>query len=204
MQYPLFICCHSFSPANHLVLENYSSLIYLCITSSLESTSRFIPSASLFLSCFTSSSTSQLISVIIPSIVIAHSFTLFSRLKTYLFKKILPTVDLCYLLYCLTITGPDRTCCHAHYFIFTGHSLIRAKSEVFLLLYLFICLFFLFGQRFLDNPRAESRRSLHAGVAWVGTGREVSPFGVGGRRRPKKGANEIFVTRLAGTHYNTY
>jgi len=30
-------------------------------------------------------------------------------------------------------------------------------------------LFILFGQRFLDNPRADSRQSLHAGVAWVGT-----------------------------------
>jgi len=27
----------------------------------------------------------------------------------------------------------------------------------------------LFGQRFLSNPRADSRHILHAGVAWVGT-----------------------------------
>jgi len=27
-------------------------------------------------------------------------------------------------------------------------------------------LFLLFGQRFLDNPRADSRQSLHAGVLW--------------------------------------
>ena len=52
--------------------------------------------------------------------------------------------------------------------VFTRHSLVRAKGEVFVLLYvcLFVCLF---GQRFLDNPRADSRHILHAGVAWVGT-----------------------------------
>ena len=46
------------------------------------------------------------------------------------------------------------------YFI-TSHSLVRAKGEVFVLLY--VCLF---GQRFLDNPRADSRQSSHAGVLW--------------------------------------
>ena len=42
----------------------------------------------------------------------------------------------------------------------------RAKGEVFVLLYvcLFVCLF---GQRFLSNPRADSRHILHAYVAWV-------------------------------------
>ena len=44
----------------------------------------------------------------------------------------------------------------------------RAKGEVFVLLYVF-CLFFLFGQRFLSNPRADSRQSSRADVAWVGT-----------------------------------
>ena len=53
--------------------------------------------------------------------------------------------------------------------LFTRHSLVRAKGEVFGLLYvcLFVCLFV--RQRFLDNPRADSRHILHAGVAWVGT-----------------------------------
>ena len=36
--------------------------------------------------------------------------------------------------------------------------------------YLFYCMFFvcffLFGQRFLDKPQADSRQSLHAGVLW--------------------------------------
>jgi len=43
-------------------------------------------------------------------------------------------------------------------------------GEVFILLHVCcFCLFFLFGQRFLSNPRADSRQILHAGVAWVGT-----------------------------------
>ena len=42
-----------------------------------------------------------------------------------------------------------------------------AKGEVFVLLYVFfVCLF---GQRFLSNPRADSRHILHAGVAWART-----------------------------------
>jgi len=54
---------------------------------------------------------------------------------------------------------------------------------------MFVC-FFLFGQRFLSNPPADSRQSSHAGVAWV-----TSPLlGIGGPRRAEKGANEIFVT----------
>ena len=40
-------------------------------------------------------------------------------------------------------------------------------GEVFVLLYVFLV--FLFGQRCLENPRADSRQSLHADVAWVGT-----------------------------------
>ena len=45
----------------------------------------------------------------------------------------------------------------------TRHSLVRAKGgEVFVLLLLFS----FFCQRFLDNPRANSRQILHAGVLW--------------------------------------
>jgi len=47
--------------------------------------------------------------------------------------------------------------------IFTRHSLVRAKGEVFVLLLLF-CSFFC--QRFLDNLRANLRQILHAGVLW--------------------------------------
>ena len=39
------------------------------------------------------------------------------------------------------------------------------KGEVFVLLY--VCLFV--RQRFLDNPRADSRHILHVGVAWART-----------------------------------
>ena len=64
-QYPLLICCHPFSPANHLLIENHRSLVQIYTTSSLESTSRFISSASPVLSRFTSPSTCQHIFVII-------------------------------------------------------------------------------------------------------------------------------------------
>jgi len=47
--------------------------------------------------------------------------------------------------------------------LITRHSLVRAKGEVFVLLLRF-CSFFC--ERFLDNPRANSRQILHAGVLW--------------------------------------
>jgi len=58
-----------------------------------------------------------------------------------------------------------------YYFLFsvkiiTCHSLVRAKrakGEVLVLLYVF-CSFFC--QLFLDNPQANSRQILHAGVLW--------------------------------------
>ena len=111
----------TFSPAIHL-LENHRSLIQICITQSLESTSRFIPSASSFSSRFTSSSTSQLISVIIPTLVIHHSFTLSLQAQNLPFQQILPTVDFFQLLDCLTITGLDQTY-HALHYIFLFHIL---------------------------------------------------------------------------------
>ena len=71
----------------------------------------------------------------------------------------------------------------------TRHSLVRAKGEVFVLLLLF-CSFLC--QRFLDNPRANSRQILHAGVFWFRMC--LLPFwglaAPGGRKR----GNEIFVT----------
>ena len=50
-----------------------------------------------------------------------------------------------------------------HLEVITRHPLVRAKGEVLVLLYVFFGLF-LFCQRFLDNPRADSRQILHAGV----------------------------------------
>jgi len=71
--------------------------------------------------------------------------------------------------------------------LITRYSLLRAKGDVLVLLY-----FFLFGQRFLDNPRADSCQSLHAGVYWF---RMSSPvLGFSGSRGTEKRGNEIFVT----------
>ena len=72
-----------------------------------------------------------------------------------------------------------------------GKAVWNANAEFVsvLLTHLFVCLF---GQRFLDNPRADSRqfacrRTLVPDVS--------SPLlGVGGPRRAEKGASEIFVT----------
>ena len=65
-----------------------------------------------------SSSTSQLISVIIPTLVIYHSFTLTLQAQNLPFQQILPTVYFFYLLDCLTMMGLDQTY-HAHHFIFS-------------------------------------------------------------------------------------
>jgi len=86
-QYSLLTCCHPISPTNHLLIANHRSLIQICITSSLESTSILISSASPVLSRFTSTFTCQPILVIIPVLSI-HTLSLFhSRLKTYIFHK---------------------------------------------------------------------------------------------------------------------
>jgi len=80
-----------------------------CIISSLESTSRSIPSASPVLSRFTSSFTCQHISVIIPALIIHHSFTLSLQAQNLPFQQTLSTLDFFYLLDCLhdNGTGPD-------------------------------------------------------------------------------------------------
>jgi len=62
--------------------------------------------------------TSQLISDIIHTLVIHHSFTLSLQAQNLPFQQIFPTVDFFYLLDCLAITGLDRTY-HAHHFIFS-------------------------------------------------------------------------------------
>ena len=107
-QYPLLIGCHPFSPTNHLVIENHGSLIQISITPSMESTPGFFPSASPVMSRLISSFTCQLISTIITTLIIHHSFTL-SLLP---FQQILPTLDFFYLPDCLhdNGTGPDLSC----------------------------------------------------------------------------------------------
>jgi len=65
---------HTTSQPSYLI-ENHCSLIQICITTSLESTPWFIPSASPVTSRLTSSFTCQLISVIATTLIIHHSFT---------------------------------------------------------------------------------------------------------------------------------
>ena len=62
----------------------------------------------------------SLISVIIPALVIHHSFTLSVQAQNLPFQQILSTVDFFYLLDCLTITGLDRTY-HAHHLFLVSH-----------------------------------------------------------------------------------
>ena len=106
--------------AYHLLIENHIWLIQLCITSSLESTSWFIPSASPVISRLTSSFTCQLTSVI-TTLIIHHS-----RLKPTFSAN--PSHLNTSALDCLMTMGPDRTY-HASQFIF---------SSFFLLIFLFV------------------------------------------------------------------
>jgi len=45
------------------------------------------------------------ISVIIPALIIHHSFTLSLKAQNLPFQQILPILDIFYLLYCLMIMG---------------------------------------------------------------------------------------------------
>ena len=56
--------------------------------------------------------------LIIPTLVIHHSFTLSLQAQNLSFQQIFSTVDFFYLLDYRTITGLDRTY-HAHHFIFS-------------------------------------------------------------------------------------
>ena len=93
----------------------HRSLIQICVTPSVESTPGFFPSASPVMSRLTSSFTCQLISIIITTIIIHHSFTPGSKPT---FQQILPTLDFFYLRTAFMTTGLDRTY-HAHRFIFS-------------------------------------------------------------------------------------
>jgi len=81
------------------------------------------------------------------------------------------------MFYCTPLT------CFCVWLFVTRHSLVRAKGEVFVLLYVS-----LFGQRFLDNPRADSK---------FACGRTLVPdvssplLGVSGPRRTEKRGTEI-------------
>jgi len=60
----------------------------------------------------TSSFTCQLISIIITTLIIHHSFTLSLQAQNLPFQQILPTLDFFYLPDCLhdNGTGPDLSC----------------------------------------------------------------------------------------------
>ena len=77
--------------------------------------------------------------------------------------------------------------------VFTRHSLVRAKGEVFVLLYvcLFVCLFV--RSTISQQPAGRFTPYFACGRS---LGRDVSSLllGVGGPRRAEKEANEIFVT----------
>jgi len=73
---------------------------------------------------------------------------------------------------------------HTYSAVFTRYSLVRAKGEVFVLLYVYLFVF-LFGQRFLDNPRAFTPK-FACGPTLVPD--VFSPLlGVSGPRRTEKG-----------------
>jgi len=97
---------------SYQITENHRSLIQICITPSLESTSWFFPSALPVMSRLTSSFTCQLISIIITTLIIHHSFTLSLQAQNLPFQQILPTLDFFYLPDCLhdNGTGPDLSC----------------------------------------------------------------------------------------------
>jgi len=90
--------------------------IYVVITARVLA-NIFIPSASPVLSRFTSSSTCQPISVIIPALIIHHSFTLSLHAQHLPFQQILLTLDFFYLLDCLheNGTGLGLSCSSFHF-----------------------------------------------------------------------------------------
>ena len=71
-----------------------------------------LPSASPVMSRLTSSFTCQLISIIITTLIIHHSFTFSLQAQNLTFQQILPTLDFFYLPDCLhdNGTGPDLSC----------------------------------------------------------------------------------------------
>jgi len=87
------------------------------VTPSPELTSRFIQSISPVMSRLTSSFTCQLISVIITTLIIHHSFTLSLQAQNLPFQQILTTLILLLHLDCFHDheTGPDLSCCSLYF-----------------------------------------------------------------------------------------
>jgi len=68
------------------------------------------------MSRLTSSFTCQLISIIITTLIIHHSFTLSLQAQNLPFQQILPTLDFFYLPDAFMTTGLDRISCSSFYF----------------------------------------------------------------------------------------
>ena len=83
----------SFSSSDMAVVYYLADRSFKYASPRLESTSRFIPSASPFLSRFTSSSTCQPVSLIVPTLIIHHFFTLSLQAQNLPFQQILSTLD---------------------------------------------------------------------------------------------------------------
>ena len=62
----------------------------------------------------------QPISVVIPALIIPHSFSLSLQAQNLPLQQIIPILDFFHLLDCLMMMGLDRTY-HAHQFIFSSH-----------------------------------------------------------------------------------
>ena len=83
-----------------------------------------------------------------------------SNLRTGFHDWYTSSIALAFLVACHFV--PDL------YYLITRHSRSELARYLFYCMYVvFVC--FLFGQRFLSNPRADSRQILRAGVALVGT-----------------------------------
>ena len=99
----------------------------------------------------------HLISVIIPTLVIHHSFTLSLQAQNLPFQQILPTVDFFYLLDCLAITGLDRTY-HTHHY---GRPLSVSGRPCYILpMFIF---YFFYGRLILRPWLTEVRESFTRG-----------------------------------------
>ena len=80
------------------------------------------------MSRLTSSPICQLISIIIPILVIQHSFTLSLQAQNLAFQQILPTLDLFTYRNAFMTTGLDRTY-HAHRFIISFTSIFFVSCD---------------------------------------------------------------------------
>ena len=125
-QYPLLICCHLFSPTNHILIENHRSLIQICITPSLESNKLTDSFRQPRQSCL--DSPHHLSADLCHHHHYHQPSLLHSGLKTYLFNKS-SHLNTSSTLDCLHDHGPDRTY-HASRFIVSSFFKFFCLSRV--------------------------------------------------------------------------